>query len=196
MSDPEPKAGPNPAIKLAVELGPILVFFFVYSKWGIFAATGTFMVTSVLALGYSWMTERRLPPMPLITAVVVLVFGGLTLVLKDETFIKVKLTIINGLFGGTLLVGALLGKPLVKHLLGEALQLADRGWQLVTRLWIGYFFTIAGINEVVWRNTTTDTWVKFKTFALPVLTVLFFLCLAPIIAKYDVSEKEEPTPEA
>jgi intracellular septation protein len=182
---------PNPLLKLCIELGPLLLFFAVFSKWGIYAATGVFMVTSVLSLVFAWVTERRIPPMPLITAVIVLVFGGLTLWLHDDTFTKLKLTVINGLFGLVLGVGLLLRKPLVKHLFGDALQLADEGWRRLTWIWMGYFFGIAALNEAVWRNTTTETWVTFKTFALPILSLVFlFGALGPVIARYDQSPKE------
>jgi intracellular septation protein len=181
----------NPLVKLGVELGPLLLFFAVFSKWGIYAATAVFMVTSVLSLAYAWVTERRIPPMPLITAVLVLVLGGLTLWLHNDTFIKLKLTVINGLFGLVLAVGLVLRKPLVKHIFGDALQLADEGWRRMTWLWMAYFFFVAGLNEVVWRNTTLETWVRFKTFALPILSLLFlFGALGPLIARYDQSPKE------
>jgi intracellular septation protein len=181
----------NPLVKLGVELGPLLLFFAVFSWWGIYAATAVFMATSVLSLAYAWVTERRIPPMPLITAVLVLVLGGLTLWLHNDTFIKLKLTVINGLFGLVLAVGLVLRKPLVKHIFGDALQLADEGWRRMTWLWMAYFFFIAGLNEVVWRNTTLETWVRFKTFALPILSLLFlFGALGPLIARYDLSPKE------
>jgi intracellular septation protein len=182
---------PHPGVKLALELGPLILFFVVFSKWGIFAATGVFMVTSVVSLAYFWVTQRRLPTMPLVTAVLVLVLGGLTLYLQDETFIKLKLTVINGLFGTTLLVGLLLRRTMLKHLLGEALQLADRGWKVMTYLWIVYFYSLAALNEVVWRNTTTETWVKFKIIAIPVLTLVFFLALTPVISRHGVPETDE-----
>lgn len=181
---------PNPLLKLAVELGPLFVFFLFYSRWGIFVATGAFMGTSLLSLAYAWIRERRIAPLPLVSAVLVLVLGGLTLWFKNDTFIKIKITVVNGLFGFVLLGGLLYKKPLVKYLLGDALQLADEGWRVLTRLWILYFFFLAGLNELVWRNTTMDNWVRFKTFALPALTLIFFLfALGPVIARYDLSER-------
>jgi intracellular septation protein len=199
MTEPA-RPRPRPLLKLAIELGPLLLFFVVFSRWGIYAATAVFMVTSVIALAYAWLTERRIPPMPLITAVVVLVFGGLTLWLRDDTFVKLKVTVINGLFGLVLAVGLLLRKPLVKHVFGDALQLADEGWRRLTWLWMAYFFGIAGLNEAVWRNTTLETWVTFKTFALPILTLLFlFAGLGPVIARYDqrgTAAGEKPSSEA
>lgn len=181
----------NPLVKLCVELGPLVLFFVVFSKWGIYAATGVFMVTSVLSLAYAWVTEHRIPPMPLVTAVIVLVLGGLTLWLHNDTFIKLKLTLINGLFGLVLAVGLVLRKPLVKHLFGDALQLADEGWRRMTWLWMAYFFFVAGLNEAVWRNTSLENWVRFKTFALPILSLLFlFGALGPLIARYDLTPKE------
>ena len=191
---PEPAAPRhNPLLKLAVELGPLVLFFIVFSRWGIFAATGAFMVTSVLSLAYAWIAERRIPPMPLVTAVIVLVFGGLTLWLHDDTFIKLKITVVNALFGLVLLVGLLFKKPLVKHLLGDAVQLADEGWRVLTILWMAYFFFLAALNEVVWRNTTTATWTNFKVFALPALSFVFIiLVLSRVIARYDASEASSP----
>jgi len=192
MPEPAPPRH-NPLVKLTVELGPLVLFFIVFSRWGIFAATGTFMVTSVLSLAYAWMTERRIPPMPLVTAVIVLVFGGLTLWLHDDTFIKLKITVVNALFGLVLLVGLLFKKPLVKHLLGDAVQLADEGWRVLTILWMAYFFFLAVLNEVVWRNTTTATWTNFKVFALPALSFVFIiLVLSRVIARYDASEPSSP----
>ena len=192
MPDPARKR-PHPLVKLAVELGPLIVFFVVFSRWGIYAATGTFMVTSVLALGYAWVTEHRIPPMPLVTAVIVLVLGGLTLWLHDETFVKLKLTVVSALFALILLAGLVLRKPLVKHVLGEALRLTDEGWRIVTCLWIGYFVLLGALNEVVWRNTSTENWVRFKTFAVPALPLVFILLTTPLIARYE--EAETPAPD-
>jgi intracellular septation protein len=185
MDGPNPRSTPNPLQRAALDLGPLVVFFVVFSYWDIYAATAVFMGTSVLALAITWFRERRLHPVPLVTAAIVLVFGGLTLWLQNDTFVKVKVTIIYGLLGTALLIGHLLKKPLIKHVFGEGLRLAEEGWRALTLAGIGYFYALGGLNEIVWRNTSTETWVSFKTFALPVLSILFFLFLTPILRRYD-----------
>ncbi len=196
MSDPARKPQ-SPLLKLSLELGPLVLFFAVFKFWGIFVATGVFMATSAASLAYAWFTEHRLPPLTLVSFVLVVVLGGLTIWLRDDTFIKLKLTVVNALFGLILLVGLLLKKPLVKYLLGEALRLTDEGWRVLTRWWIAYFFFLAALNEAVWRNTTTDTWVSFKSIALPVLTLLFFFfALSPVIARHSEPEPGSPGGEA
>ena len=189
-----PKA-PHPGLKLALELGPVLLFFVVFLKVDIFWATGVFMVTSVVSLAYTWFTQRRVAPMVLITTAMVLVLGGLTIWLQDETFIKMKLTLVNVVFGSTLLIGAYFKKHLIQYVLGEALQLSDRGWEVITKAWIGFFFGMAALNEVVWRNTSTDTWVKFKTFGVFPLTLVFFIALAPVLSRHELSTQESDSAE-
>ena len=125
----------NPLVKLALELGPLLVFFFANSRYDIFVATGAFMVAMVVALAVSWLLTRRLAIMPLVTGVVVLIFGSLTLYLHDDTFIKMKPTIVNTLFGGTLLGGLLFGKSLLGYVFDGAFKLDAVGWQKLTLRW-------------------------------------------------------------
>ena len=170
--------------RLVAEVGPLVAFFVSNSKWGIFTATAVFMVAIVLSLAYSWVSERRLPIMPLITAVFVLVFGGLTLYLADEQFIKLKPTIVNSLFGSTLLGGLLFGKTFLKVIFGTAFELTDQGWRVLTFRWGLFFFALALLNEYVWRNYTTDQWVSFKTFGIMPLTVVFSLTQLPAIKRY------------
>lgn len=172
-----------------------MLFFAVYKWKGFFWATGVLMVASVVSLVLLWRREHRIPPMPLITAALVLVLGGLTILMQDETLLKLKVTAVNAAFGLVLLVGMLFKKQLIRMVLGEALHLTDRGWTLLTRLWAGWFFFLAALNEVVWRNTSTDTWVNFKMFGLLGLTFVFGIAQAPLIAKHE-APRPEPEPES
>ena len=163
----------NPALKLALELGPLVVFFFLNYKAGIFYATGGFMIATVISLTLSKLLLGKIAIMPLVTGVFVLVFGGLTLYLADDLFIKLKPTIVNCIFGSILLGGLAFNTPLLKPLLGDAFPLDDEGWVKMTWRWGLFFFFLAVLNEVVWRNFSTDTWVNFKVFGIMPLTMLF-----------------------
>ena len=154
----------NPAIKLALEMGPLVLFFLTNAKFGIFIATGVLMAGVVAALAASWLLTRHLPIMPLVTAVAVLVFGGLTFIFQDELFIKMKPTIVNSIFGSVLLIALAMGKPLLPVVLDSMMRLTELGWKILTLRWGLFFFVLAGINEVVWRTQTTDFWVSFKVF--------------------------------
>lgn len=190
-NDPQ-KAEINPLLKLALELGPLIVFFFANSRFGIFTATAVFMVAISIALGTSWILTRKLAMMPLITGIVVLVFGGLTLYLQDDLFIKLKPTIVNSLFGGILLGGLLFGKSLLGYVFDSVFKLTDEGWRRLTFRWGVFFFVLAIINEIVWRNFSTDFWVSFKVFGFMPITLVFTLAQMPLITKYSVPEDSEP----
>ena len=142
----------NPILKLVLDIGPLVLFFAANAKFGIFAATGAFMVAVLIALAVSYAMTRHIAIMPVVTAVIVLVFGGLTLVLHDELFIKLKPTIIYVLFGGTLLGGLALGKPLLGMLFDQMFHLTDEGWRKLTWRWALFFLALAVLNEIVWRN--------------------------------------------
>jgi len=176
----------NPFLKLALEMGPLVVFFLANQKAGIFAATGLFMAAVLVSLVVSYALTRHLPVMPMVTAVVVLVFGGLTLWFHDELFIKIKPTIVNSLFGTVLLGGLWFGRPLLPLVLDTVFQLTDEGWRKLTFRWGVFFFVLAAINEVVWRTQTLDTWVNFKVFGIMPLTVAFALAQTPLILKHEV----------
>ncbi len=180
----------NPLLKLALELGPLAVFFFANAKLGIFAATGAFMVAITVALTASWLLTRRLAIMPLVTGIVVLVFGGLTLALQDEVFIKMKPTIVNTLFGGVLIGGLFFGKSLLGYVFDSVFQLTDEGWRKLTLRWGLFFFVLAVVNEVVWRNFSTDFWVSFKVFGMMPLTIVFTLTQMPLIQRHSLDDKE------
>jgi intracellular septation protein len=179
----------NPILKLVLDIGPLVLFFAANAKFGIFAATGAFMVAALTALVIGYAMTRRIEVMTLVTAVIVIVFGTLTLVLHDDTFIKLKPTIIYLLFGGTLLAGLLLGKSLLGVLFDQMFQLTHEGWRKLTWRWTLFFFALAILNEIVWRNFSTDFWVSFKLFGVVPLTFLFGAAQMPLIKKYSVEQK-------
>lgn len=179
----EPSAG-GALLKLVLEAGPLVVFFVGNAKFGIFPATAAFMVAMVVALGASWAMTRKLPIMPLVGAVFVLIFGGLTLILQDELFIKLKPTIVNLLFAAILFGGLILRRPLLKPLLGAALTLDDRGWDILTRRWAIFFVVLAILNEVVWRGFSTEFWISFKLFGIMPLTLVFGIAQMPLIKRH------------
>ncbi|WP_342640764.1 septation protein A [Rhodoligotrophos ferricapiens] len=174
----------GPVLRLIVEFGPLLVFFLVNARVNIFAATGAYMVAALLALAVTWGMIRRIPVMPLVTGIFVLIFGGLTLFLQDELFIKMKPTIVNTLFGAILLGGLAFGRSLLKPVLGEALALREPGWTKLTVRWACFFFVLAMANELIWRNFSTQFWVNFKVFGVMPLTMLFAMAQLPLINRY------------
>ena len=184
----------NPLLKLVLEIGPLAVFFLANASKGIFVGTAAFMVTTVLALAVSYVLCRKIPIMPLVTAVFVLLFGGLTLWLADETFIKIKPTIVNLLFAAILFIGLKTNRLFIKIVLDGAVHLTDRGWLILTRAWAGFFVALAALNEIVWRNTTTDMWVNFKVFGIVPLTLLFSLAMVPLIMRYTVQPPDDAKP--
>ena len=175
----------NPMLKFALEIGPLIVFFFVNSRAGLFWGTGLFMAATAVSLNVSWLLIRRLPIMPLVTGVVVLIFGGLTLYLQDEMFIKLKPTIVNTLFALTLFIGLYFGKSLLAVVFEAAFSLTPEGWRKLTFRWAFFFLFLAVVNEIVWRNFSTDFWVAFKVWGIMPMTFLFALCQIGILQKYD-----------
>ena len=194
----------HPLLKLALELGPLMVFFFANSRgpWiveklpalaalggPLFVATFLFMAATALALGVSWVLTRTLPIMPMVSGVVVLVFGALTLWLQDETFIKMKPTIVNTLFGAVLLGGLAFGKSLLGYVFDAAFKLDAEGWRKLTLRWGLFFLFLALINEVVWRNFSTDAWVAFKVWGTMPITIAFTLSQMRLIMKHSLEGK-------
>ena len=174
----------HPFLKLALDIGPLVLFFAANARFGIFAGTAVFMIAVVIALIVSYAMTRHLPVMPVVSAVIVLVFGGLTLVLHDEPFIKLKPTIIYALFGATLLFGLVFDKPLLAIVFDSMFHLKDEGWRKLTLRWVGFFVAMAVLNELVWRNVSTDAWVSFKAFGFLPLTFLFALLQVPLMQRY------------
>jgi intracellular septation protein len=209
---------PSPYVKLALEIGPLAVFFLSF-RYGreilslpavegilgpladspamrgdsgpLFVATAFFMVAIGASLAASWSLTRTLPRMAIVTGVVVAVFGGLTLWLQDETFIKMKPTIVNGLFALILGIGLAQGRSYIRYLMEGALPLDDRGWVVFTQRWCGFFIFMALLNEAVWRTQTTEFWVAFKTFANLPITLVFMLCQVPLLKRHMVEEAKE-----
>jgi intracellular septation protein len=202
----------NPLLKFMLDLGPLLLFFLANAKpalfepWlapiipeavatgersGIFVATAVFMVAILAALVVSYALTRRLPMMAVVSALVVLVFGGATLFFQNETFIKLKPTIIYLLFAGTLFGGLIFRKPLLAMVFDQVFHLTDEGWRKLTVRWALFFLALAVLNEIVWRTQSTDTWVTFKVFGVMPLTFIFAALQYPLLMKYDAAPKGE-----
>jgi intracellular septation protein len=175
----------SPLGRLALDLGPLLIFFVAFQWAGIFAATGAFMVAVMIALGVGYLIERRLSPMPVFTAILVLVLGGLTIYLKNDTFIKVKPTILYATFGVTLLGGAAFGRLFLKYVFAAAFQLTEEGWRKLTYRWGAFFLVLALLNEIIWRSLSTADWVKFKVFGIIPLIMLFALAQMPLVLRHE-----------
>ncbi|MGC9952892.1 MAG: septation protein A [Rhizomicrobium sp.] len=169
-----------------LDFGPLLLFFAAYKLSGIFAATATVMVAAVVAVGVGYWLDRKIHPIPLATAVIVLVFGGLTLYLNNDMFIKMKPTMIYALFGSVLLGGLYFNRPFVKYIFGAAVTLNDAGWRVLTRRFGLFFFGMALINELIWRNFSNDIWVNYHVFGAIVLTVLFSMSQVPFLLKHQI----------
>jgi len=182
-------------LKIILEFGPLIAFFVTYKLSDIFSATIVIMVTTTIALIATWFITRKVSVMPIVTLVIIAVFGGLTLYLKDESFIKIKVTIINLLFATMLLGGWMLKKPLLKYVFGEAMNLDFTGWMLMSRNWGIFFLAVAIANEFVWRHFSTDTWVTYKTFGIIPLTFVFMLTQVPIMQKYMIEDEKHETKE-
>ena len=211
MNAPAPHKKLNPILKLVLDIGPLLLFFFANSRpglflpviapllpanivgsehVGIFTATVVFMIAIVAALIVSYVLTRRLPIMPVVTAIVVLVFGALTLIFQDETFIKLKPTIIYILFGGTLLAGVALEKPFLAIVFDSMFHISPEGWRKLTIRWALFFLALAVLNEIVWRTQTTDFWVSFKVFGVLPLTFIFAALQFPLLQKYAATKDD------
>jgi len=188
-----------PLLKLALELGPLVIFFLgnayaerfgVAADRKLFVATGVFIVATVIALAIHFALVRRLPIMPLVSGVVVVVFGGLTLALQDKTFIMMKPTIVNSLFGLVLLGGLAFGRSLLSVVLDSMFALTEEGWRKLTFRWGLFFLVLAVVNEAVWRTQTEDFWVNFKVFGIMPLTVAFALAQTPLLLRHERKEGE------
>jgi len=183
---PNPSEKAQPAfVKLLIDLGPLVAFFVAYGRAGIYWATGVLMLATVAALVASWRLLGRVTAVPLVTAVLVVVFGGLTFYLDDPSFIKLKPTIINLLFASVIVAGLVTGRPLLKLLLGEAFRLTDEGWRKLSVRWAAFFFVLAILNEIVWRNFSESAWVNFKVFGIVPLTIVFAMAQIGLIKRYE-----------
>ncbi len=206
----ERKQGANPLLKIVLEMGPLVIFFATYGlvKGGtaapgttgdmtrIIYATVALMIATLVSLVASRILMKRIPVMPLVSGVLVMVLGALTIYLQNATFIKIKPTILYLLFAGALGGGLLFGKLLLKIVLGEVMQMQDEGWRILTLRWIGFFMVLALMNEIVWRNFSEPTWVAFKSFGVMPLTFLFMMAQVSLILKYQMPEVSSVNPEA
>src|SRR5256886_739533 len=190
------KTTPHPLFKLATELGPLIVFFTANAKFNLFVATGAFMVALVAAMIASYMVTRHVPMMAIVTAIVVIVFGTLTLVLHDETFIKVKPTIVYTLFAAILGGGLLFGRSFIAIMFDQMFNLTPDGWRILTMRWALWFFAMAILNEIVWRTQSTDFWVAFKAFGMVPLTMLFAVTQMPLVKRYHLEPASLEASEA
>ena len=181
----------NQLLKLILEIGPLAIFFIGNAKFGIFAATTAFMVAISISLIASRIIFGKIAVMPMITGVFVLIFGGLTIWLQDETFIKLKPTIVNLIFASIMFGGLLFNKLIWKLLFSHVFQLDDLGWRKLQILWGCYFVILAILNEFVWRNYSTDTWVNFKVFGIMPLTFVFSLALLPLLTRHQLVDEAD-----
>ena len=180
----------HPFLKLALDLGPLLIFFAANAVFGIFTATAVFMAAMLIVIAIGIAIERKISPMPLITGALVLLFGGLTLWLSNDIFIKIKPTILYAIFAAVLLGGLAFSRLFIKLLLGQTLKLSDAAWRTLTWRWAVFFVALAIINEIVWRNVSTNTWVAFKVWAIFPLTLLFAMAQTPFISRHQIESDE------
>tara|TARA_B100001123_G_C15130913_1_gene955308 strand:- start:600 stop:1139 length:540 start_codon:yes stop_codon:yes gene_type:complete len=172
--------------KIIIDIGPLAIFFIFYTRGDLQSAIVPFMIATIIAVIFSYLTEKKIPIMPSVGAAIILVFGGLTLYFDNEVFFKMKPTIINILFGMILSVGIVIKKPLLKYLFSGAIKLEDTGWDILTKRWIIFFAALAIVNEIIWRTQSTDIWVNFKVFGILPITFIFTLMQFPIIRKYQI----------
>ena len=209
-----PPPGPAPqtlvptqgqAGKFFLEIGPLILFFGTYLFWddlvpedfplkGLMAATAVLMVAVPVAVAITYVREKRVPLMPLITMVMVMIFGGLTLILQDETFIKMKPTIVNALFASALFAGLMFGKGLLKPLFGPVFHLDNDGWKKLSLRWGAYFVFLGVVNEAVWRTQTESTWVYYKVWGVMPLTIVFALAMMPLIVRHTIHQDGDGKP--
>ncbi|HVT54609.1 MAG TPA: septation protein A [Xanthobacteraceae bacterium] len=180
----------NPQLRrLALDLGPLFVFFAAYRFLGIYAATAVFMAAVLVALALDYAIERRFSPVPIMTAVLVVIFGGLTLYLKNAIFIKMKPTALYTLFGLTLLGGLYFNRLFLKYLLSLGFEMPDAAWRTLTFRYGIFFLALAAANEIVWRNFSESVWVDFKVWGVIPLILLFSLSQAPFLLRHERAGK-------
>jgi intracellular septation protein len=185
----KPQLSPFP--KLALELGPLVLFFAANARWDIFVGTGVFMAAVLVAIVVSYTLTRHLPIMAIVSAVIVMVFGGLTIALQDKTFIMIKPTIIYVLFAAVLLGGLALRKPLLLLLFDQVFNLTEEGWRKLTLRWALFFLFQAVLNEIIRRTQSEAFWIGFKAFGVIPLNIAFAMLQYPLLVKYDSGAKRE-----
>ncbi len=194
----------NPTVKLLLELGPVVLFFVAYTRIkdqqfdlfgqtydGFIVATAAFIPVLLISTGLMWWLSGKLSKMQLMTAVLVLVFGGMSVWFNDERFFKMKPTIIYLIFGGLLGFGLLRGQSYLRYVMDEAMPMQEQGWMILTRRLCAFFFGLAVVNELVWRTMSTSAWVNFKTFGLTIAVFAFFIMQASLFNKYSIDKDED-----
>lgn len=180
--------GAQQLLKFVVELGPLVIFFLINARAGIFWGTGLFIGATLISLGASRLLFGRIAVMPLVSAFVVVVFGGLTLLLQDELFIKLKPTIVNAIFAAILFGGLYFRKSLLSYLFGDVFSLTEEGWRKLTFRWACFFVFLALLNELAWRLLTTDQWVTFKVFGIMPVTMLFAISQVGLLQRHTLDK--------
>ena len=176
--------------RLILDLGPLIVFFAGFKYLGIFGATAAFMAAVLISLGIGFALEKKLSPMPLFTAILVVIFGGLTLYLKNDMFIKMKPTGLYAFFGATLIGGLWFKRLFIKYVFAQAFELDETGWRQLTWRWGSFFLVLAVLNEAVWRNASTAAWVSFKVWGIIPLIFLFALAQTPFVMKHHIEPEK------
>ena len=178
-------------IKFVTDFGPLLVFFFFYynSDKNLKVAIPPFIIATIITLVFVWILEKKIPMVPLIGGILITLFGGLTIYFNNPIFIYVKPTIINILFGLALLFGKYFtNEPILKKILGKSILLNDEGWGLLNKRWMIFFFTLAFLNELVWRTQSEEFWVNFKVWGMLPITFIFTAFQVSLITKYKINE--------
>ena len=194
----------NPTVKLVLELGPVVLFFVAYTRIkdqqfdlfgqtydGFIVTTAAFIPVLLISTGLMWWLSGKLSKMQVMTAVLVLVFGGMSVWFNDERFFKMKPTIIYLIFGGLLGFGLLRGQSYLRYVMDEAMPMREQGWMILTRRLCAFFLGLAVVNELVWRTMSTDTWVNFKTFGLTIAVFAFFIMQASLFNKYSIDKDKD-----
>jgi|TARA_B100001939_G_scaffold203877_1_gene175299 intracellular septation protein len=175
-------------LKFIADFGPLLIFFIYYKKFGMTEAILPLIIATIVATGILYFVEKKIPKVPIISAVIVSLFGGLTLYFDNKIFFYMKPTIVNLLFAFVLFFGSFfLKKNLLKSLLESSIQLEERGWELLNKRWMIFFIFLAFLNEIVWRTQTEDFWVKFKVFGIIPITFIFMMFQINLIKKYKIN---------
>ena len=178
----------KPTLKFIADFGPLLIFFIYYKKFGMTEAILPLIIATIVATGILYFVEKKIPKVPIISAVIVSLFGGLTLYFDNKIFFYMKPTIVNLLFAFVLFFGSFfLKKNLLKSLLESSIQLEQRGWELLNKRWMIFFIFLAFLNEIVWRTQTEDFWVKFKVFGIIPITFIFMIFQINLIKKYKIN---------
>jgi intracellular septation protein len=180
----------NANLRFALDMGPLLVFFLAYRFAGLMAATASLIAFTAISLAITYALEKRISPMPLVSGVAVAIFGGMTLWLNNDLFIKMKPTLVNLLFASILLGGVFFKRPMLKYVLQSAVPLREEAWFILSKRWGLFFIFLAALNEVIWRNFSTDFWVNFKVFGMFSCTMLFMLSQVPLMKKHWVEEEK------